>query len=171
MGKNCSSLIKDGREKWAKISAEAVMTKPKGVLKQSNMAKMTEQEAPKKFCFGTLVNKNKQKFSIELKSLWAQKNFKVSWQLRNAIKDHIYNGTSVLLVNRMELVLSAKTDEYWTMQHFLLQGSSATHTSSSKCNKSGASAEYWNIFFSSKCNEYRVWRVLKSTSTEVRLYW
>ena len=56
------------------------------------------------------------------------------------------------------------------MKHFLLWGSIVTHSSSSKCNESQASAECWNIFCSSKCEDCRVWRVLKLMSTEVWLY-
>ena len=40
----------------------------------------------------------------------------------------------------------------------------------SKRSKSWASAKCWNFFFSSKYNEYRVWWVLKPTSTKVWLY-
>ena len=44
---------------------------------------------------------------------------------------------------------------------FSLAGRSVTHTSSSMCDESRASAECWNIFFLSKYDEYRVWWVLK----------
>lgn len=67
-----------------------------------------------------------------------------------------------------ELVTSAPTDEHWVM-HFLSQGI-VSHTSSSKCDDSQASAECWNIFSSSKCNEYRGWRVRKWTSARVWPY-
>ena len=56
------------------------------------------------------------------------------------------------------------------MKHLLSWGSVVTHTSSSQCEGSWASAERWNIFFSSKCDECRVRRLLKLTSAEVWLY-
>ena len=49
-------------------------------------------------------------------------------------------------------------------------GAAPQLTSSSKGDQSQASTEWWNIFFSSKLNKYRVWWVLRPTSTEVWLY-
>ena len=57
----------------------------------------------------------------------------------------------------------------WAMKHLLLEGGIVTHTSSSKCDESWASAECWTLF-SSKCDKYRVWQVLKPPSTKVWLY-
>ena len=47
-------------------------------------------------------------------------------------------------------MMYGKIDEYQTTKHFLLWGSVVTHISSSKCDKSQAGSECWNIFFSSK---------------------
>ena len=53
------------------------------------------------------------------------------------------------------------------MKHFLLWGSIMTRMSSSD---ESWGARHWNISFSSKCNKYRFWHVLKPTSAEVWLY-
>ena len=57
-----------------------------------------------------------------------------------------------------EFMMSASTDEYQVMKRFLSWGGMVTHTSSGKCNESQARNEFWNISFSSKCDEYRIWK-------------
>ena len=78
-----------------------------------------------------------------------------------------YLGTHHELV--WGLVMSVKTDEYRMMKHFLLYSSTVTHTSSSRCNESWASAYCWNIFFFLSKYKYRVWWILYLMSTEVWL--
>ena len=54
------------------------------------------------------------------------------------------------------------------MKHFLWWGGIVTHTGSSRCDESRASAECWDTF-SSECDKHRVCWVPKPTSTEVWL--
>lgn len=63
--------------------------------------------------------------------------------------------------------MSAETDKYRMVTHFLLWGAVVTHTSSSKGDELWASAECWcwNIISLSKWEEDRVWR------SEADEYW
>ena len=80
-----------------------------------------------------------------------------------------YSVTSVLIVNSFQnswRVRKPTNTEQWSISSC---GVALIHTSSSNHRKSWASAKCGNIFSLSKCNEYRVWQVLKPTSTKVWL--
>ena len=82
----------------------------------------------------------------------------------------VYSGTPVLIIYLFRnLWLSAETDQYRTSDEWWSIFSCAvvvwlTEVLAS-ATSSWAGAECWNIFFSSKCNEYRVWPILNLTST------
>ena len=80
---------------------------------------------------------------MDLSTGWIQRNTVVLWY-----SSLIHSGTRD----------GAKTDEYWMMKHFLLQGGVATHTHSSECDESWAkNAECWNIFFLMKMQWVQGW--------------
>ena len=66
----------------------------------------------------------------------------------------------------LSIVINSLQSLWWVLQ---LMGIRRPHDSL-KCDETWASAKGWTTVFSSKCSEYRVWRALKPTSTEVWLY-